>query len=275
VVNGRFRVREAGAEDAPALAELYEGSGLEGAPADEGEAARMLQTGHAFLVAEDGAGVAGAVRWREEEGIAWFDLLRSLEPWAGADLVRAVGRRAQDHGLRLARCRAPGTRRLAGYFARLGFLPIGREAGAGGEPVLLLERRLPLLTVREQRREDAPAIGRLTGADPWPFEQGARPGWFVAADGERVVGVTGVTDARGGLATISEPVVDADYAGRGLETWLVERARQYAETHGFHTCELAATPRTLALRRALEDRLWHLDGARFVRVMRRPAGATE
>jgi hypothetical protein len=55
----------------------------------------------------------------------------------------------------------------------------------------------------------------------------------------------------------------------------VERARQYAETHGFHTCELAATPRTLALRRALEDRLWHLDGARFVRVMRRPAGATE
>ena len=66
-----------------------------------------------------------------------------------------------------------------GGFARWGYLPISRETGewADREQVLLtLEKRLALLTVREQRREDATAIGELTGQDAWVFEQGARPG---------------------------------------------------------------------------------------------------
>lgn len=270
-MSGRLRVREADAEDAEALAELYAGSGLPGAPGDAPEAARMLQTGAAFLLAEDDAGIAGAVRWREEEGVAWFDLLRSLEPPAGAELVRAVGRRAQDRGLRLARCRAPDTPGMAAYFARLGYLPVGRERAEDGGALLVLERRLPLLTVREQRRGDAAAIARLTGADPWPFAQGARPGWFVAADGERVVGVIGVRDAGAGVAELAEPVVEAGYEGRGLEVWMAERAREWAQTNGFHTCVLPATPRMRALRRALEDRLWQLEGGRFVHTRPRAA----
>ncbi|WBL36956.1 hypothetical protein O0235_05170 [Tepidiforma flava] len=271
----RFRIRPAGAEDAEALAELYAGSGLAGAPGDAGEAARLLQTGAAFLLAEDDAGIAGAVRWREEEGVAWFDLLRSLEPWAGAELVRAVGRAAQDRGLRTARCAAPDTAAMAAYFARLGYLPVGHTRDEAGQRLAVFERRLPLLTVREQRRADAAAIGRLTGTDPWVFDQGARPGWFVAADGERVVGVISAADAGGGLARLSEPVLEPAYEGRGLEVWMVERAREWAETNGFHTCELAAGPRTLPHRRALEDRLWQLEDRVFRRVVRRQPGDGE
>lgn len=273
-MRGRFRVRAAGGEDAAALAELYAGSGLEGAPRDAGEAARLLQTGSAFLLAEDDAGIAGAVRWREEDGVAWFDLLRSLEPWAGAELVRAVGRLAQDRGLRLARCRAKADPGLETYFARLGYLPVARERGDGGEEVVL-ERRLPLLTVREQRKGDAAAIAALTGADSWPFAQGARPGWFVAADGEQVVGVANLADAGGGLARLSPPVLAPGYEGRGLELWMVERAREWAATHGFHTCELEATPVLWQHRRELEDRGWHLEGGRFVHVIRRASERDE
>ncbi len=274
-MTGRFTIREAGAEDAAALAELYAGSGLAGAPGDAAEAARLLQTGSAFLLAEDAAGIAGAVRWREEEGVAWFDLLRSLEPWAGAELVRAVGRAAQDRGLRLARCMAPDTPGMAAYFGRLGYLPIGRAWGEAGQPLAMLERRLPLLTVREQRRSDAAAIGQLTGADPWVFAQSARPGWFVAADGERVVGVVGVADAGGGVARISGPVLEPAYGGRGLEVWMAERAREWAETHGFRSCELEAGPVMGRHRKALEERLWVLDGEVFRRVLERAGGEGE
>ncbi len=270
---GRFRIRAAGPEDAEALAELYAGAGLATAPSDATEAARLLQTGATFLLAEDEHGIAGAVRWREEEGVAWFDLLRSLEPWAGAELVQAVGRAAQDRGLRLARARVPEREGVRAYFARLGYLPAARERAEDGAPLLVVERRLPLLTVREQRREDAEAIGGLLGIDPWPFAQGRRPGWFVAADGERVVGAIGVTDAGGGVAHVGEPVVLPAYRGRGLEVWLVERARQWAETNGFHTCELPATPLTRGLRRELEDRLWWLEGECF--RWRAPAGRAE
>lgn len=264
-MRGRFRVRAAGPEDAEALAELYAGTALTGAPGDAAEAARMLQTGSVFLLAEDEHGIAGAVRWWDEDGVAWFDLLRSLEPWAGAELVQAVGRAAQDRGLRLARARIPDAEGLRAYFARLGYLPAGRVVDEQGRPLLVVERRLPLLTVREQRREDAEAIGALLGIDPWPFAQGRRPGWFVAADGERVVGAIGVTDAGGGVARVSEPAVAPGYGGRGLEVWLVERARQWAESNGFHTCELPLTPLTRGLRRELEDRLWWLEGERFTR----------
>lgn len=272
---GRFRVRAAGGEDAGALAELYAGSGLAGAPQDAGEAARLLQTGWAFLLAEDDGSIAGAVRWREEDGVAWFDLLRSLEPWAGAELVRAVGRLAQDRGLRLARCRAKAARGIEWYFGRLGFLPVARERVGEGEVEVVLERRLPLLTVREQRRGDAEAIALLTGADAWFFAQGARPGWFVAADGERVVGVVSVADAGGGVARLSVPVLAPGYGERGLELWMVERARGWAERHGFHSCELPATRELERLRRELEDRRWELDGSRFRYVAHAASGERE
>ena len=222
-----------------------------------------MQTGEAFLLAErDGGDVVGVVRRSEDEGIAGFDLLASREAGAGRALVRAVEARAQDGGLRLVRARLPDETRLADYFAALGYLPIGRanEAFRGDQvAILTVERRLPLLTVREQRRSDADAIAALAGEDPWPFEQGTRPGWFVASDGDRVVGVIQARDTGGGLAAIREPVLAAGYEGRGLDAWMVERAADYAGTHGSHTAELPLTERTAPLQRLLEDRGWDLE----------------
>ena len=209
-----------------------------------------MQTGEAFLLAECDGDVVGVVRRSEEEGIASFDLLASCEAGAGRALVRAVEARAQDGGLRLVRARLPDEPRLADYFAALGYLPIGRANEAfGGEQVAILtvERRLPLLTVREQRRSDADAIASLAGEDPWPFEQGPRPGWFVASDGDRVVGVIQARDTGGGLAAIREPALAAGYEGRGLDAWMVERAADYAGTHGSHTAELPLTEATAPL----------------------------
>lgn len=265
----RFSVRAATTDDAGEAADLYEQSALPGAPTSPGDFERMAQTGHAFLVAEDEHGIAGVVRFHDADGITWFDLLVSGEPGAGRALVNAIGRGAQDRGIRLVRAITDDTFPLPDYFGRLGFLPIGRRE-RDGRPTVTLERRLPLLTVREQRRSDAAAIGELTGEDPWVFEQGARPGWFVAADGDTVVGVISVTDAGGGLARISAPTLLERYLGRGLDAWMVERASVYAETNGYHSAELAAEPRTNAIRKALEDRFWHYDGDRYLRIYRTP-----
>ena len=180
-----------------------------------------IQTGSGFVIAERDDRVGGVVRWQVEEGIAWFSLLLSTVPGAGRTLVRAMEMRAQDHGLRLIRTRVPEHRRLPDVFLRWGYLPVGRVM-VDGESVLTLEKRLPLLTVREQRRADAAAIGELTGEDPWVFEQGARPGWFVASDGERVIGVLSVRDAGAGTATIDVPTLDPAYRGRGIEVWMVD-----------------------------------------------------
>lgn len=261
-----FTFRLATADDARAAATAYEGSGLPGAPASPGEFERLTQTGHALLVAAAEGRLFGAIRVREEEGIAWFDLLVSRRPWAGAQLVRAVERRAQDRGIRLVRAVCPDERTLPDYFARLGYLPIGRHRSAEGQPELLLERRLPLLTVREQRRSDAEAIASLTGEDQWVFEQGARPGWFVASDGDRVVGAIQVRDAGAGLARITHPALLPAYRGRQLEIWMLERAATYAETNGYHTAEVEAVADLNALKRELEDRRWFREGDVWRRV---------
>ena len=272
----RFTFRPATSEDAPAAAALYGGSGLARAPRSAAEFELMTQVGHAFLVAETGGRLAGVVRFHDDEGITWFDLLAAVVPGAGRALIGAVVRGAQDRGIRLARSRVPGRWPLPEYFARQGFLPIGREADSdSSEPLLVVERRLPLLTVREQRRADAAAIGELTGEDPWVFEQGARPGWFVAADGDRVVGVSACRDAGGGLAAISEPVLRDDYRGRTLEVWMIERAALYAETNGYHTAELPAVPSLDHLRKELEDRSWYRDGDRYIRTFREPPSQFE
>ena len=263
-----IEIRDAAAEDATALATLYRESGITDAPGDAATVARLVQTGHAFVVAISSRGVAGAVRVRDQDGICWFDLLATRRAGAGRQLVLAIGRAAQDRGLRLVRARVPDEWPLLEYFARLGFRPIGREAAAeGGAAVYTIERRLPLLTVREQRRGDAEAIGALTGEDPWPFTQGTRPGWFVAADGDRVVGVIACADGGGGLAQVSPPVLLDGYAGRGLDVWMAERAALYAQTNGYHTAEMPFDARTAGIRKPLEDRFWYLDGARFVRVL--------
>ncbi len=262
--------RLADSDDAEAMADLYRASGLADAPAAPGLVERMLQTGNAFLVADDDPYLDGAVRIREEEGIGWFDLLVSARAWAGAQLVRAVERRFQDRGLRLSRAYASDRRALADYFARLGYLPIGRRVSEGGESELLLERRLPLLTVREQRRADASAIGELTGEDPWVFEQGARPGWFVASDGDRVVGVTQVADAGRGLARVRVPVLASGYTGRNLELWMLDRAATYAETNGYHTAEVAADPALDSLRKGMEERYWIREGGAWRRIFFTP-----
>lgn len=265
-----YRFRLASSDDAAPVAALYTGSRLHGAPATPGEFERLAQTGNAFMLAERAGNIEGSVRFWDEEGIGWFDLLVSDRPWAGAQLVRAIERGCQDRGIRLLRCRCPDTQLFGDYFSWLGHLPIGRGQGATGELELLLERRLPLLTVREQRRADAVAIGEIAGHDPWVFEQGTLPGWFVAADGERVVGVVSCADGRGGLAQISVPVLLDTYRERGLEVWMVDRAAEYAETNGFHTAEMDAHATLEAVRKALEDRYWVLEGGNWRRVFFTP-----
>ena len=167
----RFAIRTADSDDAPELAELLAEAFAESdacypepEPPSAADLAVRMQTGEAFLLAEDADGVAGVVRRSEDEGIASFDLLASCEAGAGRALVRAIEARAQDGGLRLVRAKLPDETRLADYFAGLGYLPIGRanEAFRGEHvPILTVERRLPLLTVREQRRGDADAIAAL------------------------------------------------------------------------------------------------------------------
>ena len=221
----RFAIRIADADDAPALAALLAEAFADASacypeprPPSADDLAVRMQTGEAFLLAELAGEIAGVLRWqRDEDGIAGFDLLASRVAGAGRALIRAVEARAQDGGLRLVRAELPDEPRLAGYFAALGYLPIGRAIADFRDesvPILTVERRLPLLTVREQRRGDAAAIAALAGEDPWPFEQGARPGWFVASDGDRVVGVIQSRDAAG-VAAIREPVLAAGYEGRG------------------------------------------------------------
>lgn len=273
----RFRVRGAVTDDATdagailraafakAAALFPEPAGMTAAAFDV-----QLQTGRSFLVAEAGERLVGILRHREDEGIAWFDLLASSVPGAGRALVRAIGRHAQDAGIRLVRARVPDEDRLLDFFGRLGYLTVGREGGKGGDPAwLTVERRLPLLTVREQRRADATSIAVLTGDDPWRYEQGPRPGCFVAADGDRVVGFVAVRDRQGGTAAMTVPVLLAGYERRRLELWMIGRAVTYADTNGFHTVELPATPATDALRRDLEDAFWFHEAAEPERYVRR------
>lgn len=265
-----FAFRLATADDSAVVAALYRRSGLADAPAADALFQVMIQTGNAFLVAESGEAVVGAIRFRDEDGIGWFDLLVSNRAWAGVELVRAVERLFQDRGLRLSRAYCPDQGILPDYFSKLGYLPIGRRTSEYGRPELLLERRLPLLTVREQRRADAAAIGELTDEDPWVFEQGARPGWFVAADGDRVVGVTQVADNGRGLARIRPPILASGYSGRSLELWMLERATTYAETNGYHTAEVDAVPSLDVVRKGMEDRYWVRDASIWRRVFFTP-----
>lgn len=219
----------------------------------------VLQTGHRVLVAHAGGQVVGVVRLWDDDGMGWFDWLASASPRAGRSLLRAVEIEAQDRGIRLVRTNIPEGGTLQDYFERFGYRPIARITAAG-RTLVTVERRLPLLTVREQRRVDAEAIGEIAGIDPWPLQQENRSGWFVLADGERVVGVISVRDGGAGLALFAEPVLLAEYRGRSLELWMIERATTYAETRGFHTAEITQSPALEAQKRDLEDRRWFPEG---------------
>lgn len=225
----------------------------------------LAQTGARLLVAAGPEERAiGVVRWTDEEGIGTFDLLCGSRPGSGRLLVRAVERAAQDAGIRFLRCAIPVRQVvLEDYFARLGYRAVSRTGGSA--PLLTIERRLPLLTVREQRRSDAEAIAALTGEDPWPFEQGHRPGWFVLADGERVAGAVTLRTARDGRATLTPPWLAAGYRGRGLELWMAERALSYAATNGMLSVSLAVTPELEPYERSFEDRRWFRKNDVFVR----------
>lgn len=220
----------------------------------------MLQTGSFFLVAEWSSLSVGAIRTWDDEGVAWFDLLISGRGGAGRALLRAFEARAQDGGLRLARGRVADAPLFPEYFTRRGYQPIARETAPGG-PIWTLERRLPLLTVREQRREDAEAIASLTGEDPWPLSQGSRPGHFVLADGARIAGFIKVRDGAAGRARLTEPVLAEGYTSRKLEVWMIERAASDAGNRGFTSAEVGPAPALNALRLDLEERLWFIDGS--------------
>lgn len=252
-----FELRAVGADEAEAGEAFYAAAGV---PLP-GPLALLLQTGHAFLAVYDGEEcVRGMVRHWAEDGTGWLDLLVSAEPGAGRALIRGVERRAQDHGIRFVRLAVPDASALARVVQRWGYRPVGhREEDVAGVPVRMLvhEKRLALLTVREQRRADADAIGELTGEDSWVYEQGTRPGVFVAADGDNVVGFVSVRDADGGIALITDPKLNEAYRGRGMELWMIERSATYAETNGYHTAHVLASPVLDGYARDLEDRLWH------------------
>jgi GNAT superfamily N-acetyltransferase len=263
----RFATRRASLDDAPVIAGVlgscYGGREvfLPGGQAPTTESvATLLQTGNELLVTTvAGGAVSGVVRLWGDDGVEWFDMLASAAPGAGRYLVGEVECRAQDSGLRIVRTRLPGDERLPRVFQRWGYMPVSRD-DASGQPALTVERRVPLLTVREQRRDDARPLAALTGEDPWPFEQGARPGWFVLADGERIGGAFAVRDGGRGMATCDVPVLMDAYRGRGIELWMIDVAVRYAETRGFHTLSLPSTPGTDRFARDLEDRKWHLEG---------------
>ena len=264
--NQSVSVRAAAADNGVGVSALYRlrGQSLAGAPLDSAAFEVMAQTGNAFLVAAYDEEIHGAVRFHDDDGIAWLDLLVADVPGAGRRLLRSVENGAQDRGLRLVRMTVPEDSRLPDVFGRWGYLPIARKQEQNGTE-LVLEKRMALLTVREQRRGDGAAIAALTGEDPWVFDQGPRPGWFVAADGDRIVGAISVRDAGGGVAEFREPALQASYRGRGIEVWMVERCAIYAETNGFHTAELPVSSGTDTHRKALEDRFWERGADRYVR----------
>jgi len=273
-----FTVRRFAAEDAPAADAILRAA-FDGCEAEYPEAtaaaarglAMLAQTGHNLLVAEAGRRLSAVVRWRAEDGVATIDLLASGIPGAGRALLRGVERTLQENAVRYARLAAPEGTLLEDLFRRHGYTPVGRSQPAPGGPVMVtLERRLPLLTVREQRREDAEAIATLTGEDPWPFTQGRRPGWFVLADGDRVVGAVSVRENGRGLARVRTPALAPGYTGRALEVWMAERAALHAETDGALTVALDATPALEALRREFEERRWFLEGQTFVKHLGAP-----
>jgi hypothetical protein len=136
--------------------------------------------------------------------------------------------------------------------------------------MLVRERRLPLLTVRDQRREDAAVIAAMTGRDPYPFELGHRPGWFIVADGDRVAGVAWVSDGGGGTGRVESPVLAERYRGRRLEPWILERMAYHAGYAGYHTVRATRDPWLDAARRELEERGWLVEGDEFVRRLAPP-----
>jgi len=263
VLSSDFHVRKAAADDVPAIARvlnhvLSRRTDCDWAfsAVDEQSLAVLTQTGYNMLVATWRGHVVGIVRTWDEEGIGWFDMLASSRTGAGMALLRAVEQSAQDAGLRLARLRVPDGSSFADAFQRWGYLPVSHVA-AGSSRFLVMEKRLPLLTIREQRREDAEAIARLSGRDPWFFEQARRPGWFVVADGDRVAGIISVREADSGVAGVEPPVLLSEYQGRRLELWMIARAAMHAETKGFHTATLPATEDLRPFERDLEDAQWH------------------
>jgi len=206
-------------------------------------------------------------RHSSDEGVDNFDYLASVRPWAGLALVRFLGRYAQDRGIRLVRTTAPDRPEFEDYFGYSGFRPIRRFEGDDGEDRLVLERRVPLLTVRGMRRTDADDLARLTGGHPWDFQQQIRPGWFVLADGEAFAGFISVRQTEPGCGTIDTPVLLDGYAARRLELWMVERVSHYAETHGMRSLELVTSPGLEALARDLEDAGWVRSGALWRRSL--------
>ncbi|HJP40634.1 MAG TPA: hypothetical protein QGF35_02885, partial [Dehalococcoidia bacterium] len=248
----RTEARRATAEDAPDCATIL-AHRHPSQPASAGDIAGWLQTGTTiFLATRDGTTV-GMARHTSTEGIDWFDLLSSVEPGAGAALVRFFVRFAQDRGVRLVRTKAPDDPRFEDYFGFSGFRPVGTETAAAGDEFLILERRVPLLTVREMRRDDAEELAAATGGEPWDFQHSLRPGWFVLSDGDSYAGYVRVRETGRGIGRIAPPDMLPAYRKRGLELWMVERAVYYGETTGFHTLHLEVSEATESLSRELED----------------------
>lgn len=246
-------------DEAAECAALLDGR-FPGETSTSAEIAGWMQTGWEVFGARAEGVLAAVARHWSEEGIDHFDHLASARPWAGLALVRFLARHAQDRGIRLVRTEAPDEPVFEDYLGYSGYRPVGRREAADGSALLVFERRVPLLTVREMRRSDADDLARLTGSHPWDFEQRIRPGWFVLADGDSFAGFISVKETTPGLGMVANPVLLEGYSGRRLELWMVERVAHYAETHGIHSLELATDGAIESLARDFEDAGWARSG---------------
>ena len=97
--------------------------------------------------------------------------------------------------------------------------------------------------IRAATGADLPGIVTLLEASDLPTVgvADALPGFFVADDGTRIVGVVGVETCCREYALLRSTAVDPTWRGRGLGRRLVERAVQHAEAKGVEALYLLTT----------------------------------
>lgn len=93
----------------------------------------------------------------------------------------------------------------------------------------LIDSTLREIGVLEQ---DAPPIDDAD-LDRIPEVYGRNGGFWVALDGDRVVGTVAVRDAGDNTALLNRMFVDVRHHGRGAGQQLFDHALQFAQSHGY------------------------------------------